>query len=169
MLRTPSSPKCFGDDEDRGVGSEKITHARGAAQHAGIDNVTWVRMRAEDLPGRLGAFRVVTFAQSFHWLDRPWTAAAVRRMLAPDGPCVFVHVTTHEGVPGDDAPHFRRPREAIASLVRDYLGPLRRGRRLLPQGTPSGEEDTLRAGPGSRGSPGWMWTAVLSSNVASTR
>ncbi|MEX5712051.1 hypothetical protein AB1484_28105 [Parafrankia sp. FMc6] len=84
-------------------------------------------MRAEDLSGRLGIFRVVTFAQSFHWLDRPRAAAAARRMLVPDGLCVFVHATTHEGVPGDDAlPHPRPPREAITSLVRRYLGPLRR-------------------------------------------
>lgn len=126
---------------------DMISHAREAARRAGTDNVTWVRMRAEDLPGRLGAFHVVTFAQSFHWLDRPRVAAAVRRMLVPDGMCVFVHATTHEGVPGDDVlPHPRPPREAIASLVRDYLGPFRRaGRRVLPQGTPSGEDDIFRA------------------------
>ncbi|WP_207974441.1 hypothetical protein [Parafrankia sp. BMG5.11] len=69
-------------------------------------------------------------------------------MLVPDGGmCVFVHATTHEGVPGDDVlPHPRPPREAIASLVRDYLGPLRRaGRGVLPQGTLSGEGDIFRA------------------------
>ncbi|WP_198145371.1 class I SAM-dependent methyltransferase [Frankia sp. EAN1pec] len=126
---------------------DMISYARAAAQRAGTDNVTWVRMRAEDLPGGLGVFRVVSFAQSFHWLGRPRVAAAVHPMLAPDGRCVFVHATTHEGVPGDDVlPHPRPPREVIASLVRDYLGLHRRaGRSVLPQGTPSGENDIFRA------------------------
>nr|WP_035953589.1 class I SAM-dependent methyltransferase [Parafrankia sp. EUN1f] len=134
---------AVGLDPDPGM----ISRAREAARRAGTGNVTWVRMRAEDLPGGLGLFHVVTFAQSFHWLDRPRVAAAVRRMLVPDGVCVFVHATTHEGVPGDDVlPYPRPPREAIASIVRDYLGPLRRaGRRVLPRGTPSGEGDIFRA------------------------
>lgn len=53
------------------------------ASRAGAANARWVRMRAEELPGDLGPFRMVTFAQSFHWFDRP--LVALLRRTAPDG------------------------------------------------------------------------------------
>lgn len=110
-------------------------------------HVSWRPMRAEDLPGDLGTFRVVTFAQSFHWMDQPRVASLVRPMISSGGAWVHVGGTTHEGVLGDDPlPYPRPPRDEIAALVTGYLGPVRRaGRRLLPGGTPSGEEDVMRA------------------------
>ena len=56
---------------------------RCAAAEEGIDNTAWIRMRAEELPASLGSFQVVSFGQSFHWMDRPRVAAAVRDMLDP--------------------------------------------------------------------------------------
>jgi len=99
---------------------------------------------AEELPGDLGLFRAATFAQSFHWMDRPRVAGAVRSMLEPDGSWVHVGATTHEGV--DDArdlPFPSPPRAEIAELVRQYLGPTRR------PGV-SGEDDVLVAAGFSR-------------------
>ena len=61
----------------------------------GVENVDWVHLRAEELPGDLGTFRVVTFAQSFHWMQRERVAATVREMLEPGGAWVHVHATTH--------------------------------------------------------------------------
>jgi SAM-dependent methyltransferase len=143
LLLAPLFGSVVGIDAD----PDMVVHARLAAGRAGIDNVRWYRMRAEDLPGGLGRFRVVTFAQSFHWVDRPRVAGRVLRMLEPGGALVHVHATTHQGVPGDDAlPHPRPPRERIAALVTGYLGPVRRaGRRTLPAGTPAGEQDVLPA------------------------
>ncbi|WP_439379424.1 class I SAM-dependent methyltransferase [Amycolatopsis lexingtonensis] len=100
----------------------------------------WVHRRAEELPAGLGEFRLVTFAQSFHWLDRPRVAAAARGMLAPGGVLAHIHATTHEGAEGSV------PRAAITELVRKYLGPVRRaGRGSLPGGTAGGEADVYRA------------------------
>ena len=48
-------------------------------------NVEWRQLYAEDLPADLGHFRVVTFAQSFHWMDQHRVAKAVHGMLTPDG------------------------------------------------------------------------------------
>jgi len=126
---------------------EMVRQAGRLAERAGIGNVRWRRLRAEELPAGLGTFDVVTFAQSFHWLDRPRIAALLREMLAPDGAWVHVSANTHEGVAGDDPlPHPRPPHEEIAALVSRYLGPVRRaGHGLLPAGTPGGEEDVLRA------------------------
>ena len=103
---------------------------------------------------------LVTFAQSFHWMDQPLVAERVRPMLEPGG--AWVHVVR------DDAPRASRAttrcrtraRRGTGStqLVADYLGPVRRaGRGVLPAGTRGGEEDVMRAagyrGPGAARGP----------------
>lgn len=142
LLLSPLFSDAVGADPDAGM----LAQARLAAARAGTANVNWRQLRAEQLPAGLGEFRVVTFAQSFHWVDQPVVARAVRRMLSPDGACVFVWATTHEGVPdGGELPWPQPPRAQIADLITAYLGPVRRaGQSLLPSGPP-GEEETIAA------------------------
>ncbi|KDN18155.1 class I SAM-dependent methyltransferase [Amycolatopsis rifamycinica] len=114
---------------------DMLAEAARLAADGGIGRCRWVHRRAEDLPAGLGRFRLVTFAQSFHWFDRPRVAAAVHGMLTPEGACAHVHASTHESV-----------HPVIADLVREYLGPERRaGRGSLPDGLPSGEAEVYRA------------------------
>jgi SAM-dependent methyltransferase len=80
---------------------------------------TFRRLRAEELPGDLGAFDVVAFAQSFHWVEQMDVAKRVRAMLRPGGAFVNVGATTHEG-------DGNVPRAAIKELIQSYLGPARR-------------------------------------------
>jgi hypothetical protein len=111
-------------------------------------------MRAEELPAELGIFRVVTFAQSFHWMEREKVAQLVRGMLSADGAWVHVSATTHRGVAGDDPlPCPRPPWDRVDELVASYLGPVRRaGQRPLPEGTRSGEDEVRPPPtPGSAG------------------
>lgn len=119
--------------------------ARRAAE-LGTANATWVAMRAEDLPGDLGRFRIATFAQSFHWLDRERVAAAIFTMLEPGGAFVLV---SHWSLLGDPAPEPSDPLppyDEIGRLVAHYLGPTRRaGRGTLPAGTPGDEASVLAA------------------------
>ena len=120
--------------------ADMLGEADRLAIEAGVRNCRWVHRRAEELPAGLGRFRLVTFAQSFHWLDRARVAAAVRGMLAPGGACAHVHATTHQGVESSV------PRAEIAELVRSYLGPVRRaGQGTLPDGTAAGEPEIYRA------------------------
>jgi hypothetical protein len=107
----------------------------------------WKLLRAEYLPADLGRFRVVTFAQSFHWVDRNRVAAVVRGMLDPGGALVHVQATTHQGVDGaEPLPFPRPPRKRIETLTQSYLGRVRRaGRSTLPQGTSTDEDGVLRA------------------------
>jgi hypothetical protein len=108
------------------------------AARTGPPNGRFLHLRAEDLPAGLGAFRVVTFAQSFHWMDQRRVATAVRELLEPGGAVVHVGATTHEG-------EGTVPRAEIAELIRSYLGAVRRaGRGSLPRGTPRWEDDALR-------------------------
>lgn len=140
LVLAPLVGEAIGIDAD----ADMIAQARQAAKRAAASNVSLLQLRAEELPAGLGEFRVVTFAQSFHWVDRHVVAKAVRSMLTPGGACVHVFATTHEGVPGDDelaSP--RPPRSQIAELITRYLGSVRRaGQGSLPDGPPS---DTARA------------------------
>ncbi|MEU5906223.1 class I SAM-dependent methyltransferase [Micromonospora sp. NPDC047467] len=142
LLFAPRFEAAVGVDADRGM----IDEARHRAAEVGATNVEWRHLRAEALPADLGTFRVVTFAQSFHWMDRPLVARRVRDMLAPDGAWVHIHANTHQGVTGDDLlPHPRPPWQQIDELVASYLGPVRRaGQGWLPAGTPGGEDEIMR-------------------------
>jgi SAM-dependent methyltransferase len=143
LLLAPLVAEATGVDADPGM----IAEAERLAVRAGVRNVRWRVLRAEELPAGLGTFRLVSFAQSFHWMDRLRVAVAVHGMLQPGGTCVHVHATTHEGVETSrPLPHPQPPRDAIAELVRHYLGPQRRaGRSVLSTDTPAGEDDIYRA------------------------
>ncbi|MEA5363095.1 class I SAM-dependent methyltransferase [Amycolatopsis sp., V23-08] len=145
---------------------DMLGEAARRASEAGIRTCRWVHRRAEELPADLGEFRLVTFAQSFHWLDRPRVAAAVHGMLAAGGACAHVHATTHQGA-GDSAP----PYDAITDLVRRHLGSVRRaGQGVLPGGTASGETEIYRAagfrGPRRLEIPGAVVTRDVDDVVA---
>jgi len=137
-LTLPLAPlfeEVVGVDPDRGM----VAEAAGQAALRGIRNARWVTSPAEALPADLGVFRVATFAQSFHWMDRETVARAVRSMLEPGGSWVHVSATTHEGVEdAGELPFPSPPRAAIAELVHRYLGPTRRAGI-------SGEDDVLAA------------------------
>jgi SAM-dependent methyltransferase len=138
LLLAPLFAEAVGVDADPGMIAEVRRRS---------DAVRWRHLRAEELPAGLGTFRVVTFAQSFHWMDQPVVADRVRTMLEPGGAWVHVFATTHRGVDGDDPlPHPRPPWDDVDALIARYLGPVRRaGRSTLPDGTPGGEEDVMRA------------------------
>ncbi|MEU8257850.1 class I SAM-dependent methyltransferase [Micromonospora inaquosa] len=142
LLLAPLFEAAVGVDADR----DMLTEAQRRADEVGATNVEWRHLRAEALPADLGTFRVVTFAQSFHWMDRPLVAGRVRDMLTPDGAWVHVGANTHQGVTGEDPlPYPRPPWQQIDELVASYLGPVRRaGQGLLPTGTPSGEGEIMR-------------------------
>lgn len=139
VVLAPLFAEVVGIDADAAMVAE--------ADRLGIPNARFVRLRAEELPAGLGTFRVATFAQSFHWMDRPRVAAAVRDLLEPGGALVHLSATTHRGVGGDEGlPAPQPPREEIDALVRSYLGPVRRaGRAAIPGGTASGEDEILAA------------------------
>ena len=142
LLLAPLFERVVGVDADEGM----IQAPRRAAAERGVVNAEWVVSRAEELPAELGRFRVATFAQSFHWMDRPRVVQVVSDMLEPAGAWVHVNATTHRGVEEEHPPEPSPPREQIAELVRRYLGPDRRaGQKTLPTGTPKDEEAVMRA------------------------
>ena len=111
---------AVGVDADAGM----LREADRLSRAADVTNVSWRQVYAEDLPADLGTFRLVTFAQSFHWMDRARVARAAYGMLTADGACVHVHATTHRGIDTEaDLPLPSPPYEALDELTRRYLGP----------------------------------------------
>jgi SAM-dependent methyltransferase len=110
--------------------NEMIAMAKTGAERAGVTNIDWIVRRAENIGPDLGKFRAVTFAQSFHWLNRPKVAGLVLEVLEPGGGCVVVYATTHAGVDGTGPlPLPRPPRAEIDGLIAAYLGSTRRAGR----------------------------------------
>jgi hypothetical protein len=134
-------PYAVGVDPDPGMLAEAERRTAATGQH----HVRWVRERAEELSAELGIFRVATFGQSFHWMDRDTVAKAVRRLLSADGAFVQVSDVKNDSGGGDGSlPHPAPPYPAMRALVRRYLGPVRRaGAGVLPQRTPSDEAEVL--------------------------
>jgi SAM-dependent methyltransferase len=123
LLLAPRVRSAVGVDADAGM----LAEAARQAERAGIENVEWRHLRAEELPAGLGRFDLVTFAQSLHWMDQRAVAATVRGMLEPGGACVIVGATTHRGDDSDDPlAHPRPPHEEIARLIESYVGTPRR-------------------------------------------
>ena len=130
--------------------ADMLAEAARLAGDQGVTNATWVRLRAEELPGGLGSFRTVTLAASFHWLDRPAVAGAVRTMLEPGGAAVQVHAPAYrgQGLEGEEAaelPYPPPPDDAIVELRRRYLGPDTRAGQGIRNTSPSGEDSVFRA------------------------
>jgi SAM-dependent methyltransferase len=144
LLLAPWFAQAIGVDADREMLAEA---ARQSAAQAKIKNVQWQQLRAEDLPAGLGSFRVISFAQSFHWMDQPRVARTALSMLGDDGFCVHVDARTHQGVESDAVlPHPRPPRAAIDELVDHYLGPIdRTGKGLLRAQQVNSEAQVWRA------------------------
>jgi SAM-dependent methyltransferase len=143
LLLAPHFEHAIGVDAD----ADMLREAARLAENKLVANVVWRHLRGEDLPADLPPGRLITFAQSFHWMDRPRVASAARGLLAPGGALAHLHATTHQGIDTDEElPHPRPPRAAITDLVQHYLGPQRRaGQSMLPAGTPGGEDMIYRA------------------------
>jgi SAM-dependent methyltransferase len=132
--------EVVGLDPDRGMIGEAVR----LASERTVTNAVWICRRAEELPAGLGMFRVVVFAASFHWMDRPLVAERVREMLESGGALVHVdnrHQDSLEAGLGFPPP----PRERIDALRRVYLGDDRRAGRSIRNSSPSGESEIFHA------------------------
>ena len=122
--------EAVGLDPDSGM----LAEGRRAAVESGVTNICWVQALAEDLPDAApGAYRLVTFGQSFHWTDEARVAEAVYDMLEPGGAlAVIVHTVEGRAKPPSPGPP-PIPHEEIRALVEKYLGSTRRvGQGVAP-------------------------------------
>ena len=102
--------------------SAMVAEAERLARQAGVGNVSWRQLYAEDLPADLGTFRMITFAQSFHWMDRARVAKIASGMLTAGGACVHVHATTHRGMPAErELPYPEPPHAELTDLTNRFI------------------------------------------------
>lgn len=157
LLLAPHVAQAIGIDPD----PDMLAEAERLAREERLTNTIWRQLRGEDLPADLLPVDLVTFAQSFHWMDRRRVAAAAHGLLTPAGALVHVHATTHQGTSeateelhgaGGDLALPRPPWVAITGLVRRYLGPQpRAGLSVLPSGIRGGDEAAIYRGAGFTG------------------
>jgi ubiquinone/menaquinone biosynthesis C-methylase UbiE len=131
--------------------ADMLAQASRAAAGRGVVNATWVHQRAEALPAGLGSFRLVTFAASFHWMDRPRVARAVAAMLDPGGAVVQVDAPGYRidelaaEVRCGSLPFPLPPDQALDQLRSRYLGSDRRAGQSIRNTSPSGEDAVFQA------------------------
>lgn len=142
LLLAPLFEAVVGLDPDPAM----LACAAQAAACRGVDNASWVRKRAEELPADLGSFRVVTFAASFHWMERQQVASAVATMLDPGGAVVQVDAPSYRlfELPAKaqraSLPFPAPPGDALDQLRRRYLGSDRRAGQGIRNTSPDGED-----------------------------
>lgn len=141
LALAPLFEEVVGIDPDQAM----IAEAEVEAATSGITRAWFLPLRAEDLSAGLGTFRVATFGQSFHWMEREQVAATIFAMLEPGGAFLLVNQETRaNGVTPTATP--QPPYERIKTLVRQHLGAVRRaGQGFLPQGTPDKEGPVIEA------------------------
>jgi SAM-dependent methyltransferase len=129
---------------------DMIKEATRQGEELGVTNATWVCLRAEDLSGELGTFRTVTFAASFHWMDRPRVATLVKDLLEDGGAAVQVDAPSYRAdalaeASRDDLPYPLPPDAAVAGLRTRYLGPDLRAGQGIRNSSPDGEDGVFQA------------------------
>ena len=83
----------------------------------------WLQGSSFDLSPALGTFHLVTMGQSFHWMDRDATVAALEPLIEPKGGIALVAPFDRSGPPTDELGHAE---DAIREIVAQFLGPRRR-------------------------------------------
>jgi SAM-dependent methyltransferase len=141
LLMAPWFAQATGVDADE----DMLAEAERRAKESRIAKLQWRQLRAEELPAELGQYHVISFAQSFHWMDQATVARTALSMLEPGGACVHVHATTHRGVDSNAVlPHPQPPRSAIEELIERYLGSVGRWGKGLPPNTGEREAEVWR-------------------------
>ena len=143
LLLAPLFNDVVGVDAD----AEMLREAQWAARDRNVSNARWAQLRAEALPADLGTFRVVSFAQSFHWMDRPVVARAVRQMIEASGAVVQIDAW-YDAPPGEAVragAHPGIPVTEIDELRMHFLGADRRAGQGVRNTSPSDEDAIFQA------------------------
>ena len=143
LLLAPLFDTVVGVDAD----VEMLREAQRSAREQNVSNARWAQLRAEALPADLGMFRVISFAQSFHWMDRPVVARAVREMVEESGAVVQIDAWygAPPGEPVRTGTHPAIPVAEIDELRMHFLGPDRRAGQGVRNTSPSDEDAVFQA------------------------
>jgi len=118
---------------------EMLDEGRRIAYEKGIENITWVLSKAEEVPSTLGTFDVTTMGASFHWMDQDKALSIVHQLTNSGGGIVIVPNTSsiHRNK-GNDA-----WKDVVAEKIKEYLGEKRRAGNSYYQEPKDRFEDVL--------------------------
>ncbi|MBI3977702.1 MAG: methyltransferase domain-containing protein [Chloroflexi bacterium] len=122
------------------VSPEMTAEARRQGMAAGIENVCWRVLPAEQITLELGSFRLVTFGASFHWMDRATVLERCHLVLEPGGGIVVAAIPSFWNGANDWE-------QAVVAVVQRWLGKERRaGSGVFVSPTERHEETLARSG-----------------------
>lgn len=119
LMLAPLVGEVIAMDPDEGL----LAECSRLAAEQGASNLTTVQGSSWDVGAHLGTFKLVTMAQSFHWMDRPATLAALDPLIEPHGAVALIdslHPSASEG------PTYFEPTNITAAVAREFLGETRR-------------------------------------------
>lgn len=67
------------------VNPEMLAEGKRRAAEAGVQNITWLELPAEEIGPELGTFRLVTLGRSFHWMERDLVLQKAHEVLGSGG------------------------------------------------------------------------------------
>ncbi len=113
---------------------EMIAVARAESEWRSVTNITWLAMDAVAIGAKLGRFRLITFGDAFHWLDRERILEAGYDLLVPGGGVAIM------GAGGGSGQGNSPWQIAMGEVIRHWLGEERRNAHWLPKMAKSHEE-----------------------------
>ena len=104
------------------ISPEMVAEARRQSARAGIANIRWLCLPAEEISERLGRFRLVTLGNTFHWMRRDEVLDRAYGLIEPGGGVAILG--NPGGIWAGEDPYERAVREVVVR----WLGPRRRTR-----------------------------------------
>ena len=120
---------------------DMIREAEEACKSAGVQNITWVNKKAEEISGELGIFRLTTMGKSFHWMDQARVLKKVYEITESGGGVVIVSDSTSVW---REVPNQEKWKVAVKELIKKYLGEKRRAGDSYYQESRKRYEDYLK-------------------------
>jgi len=115
---------------------EMISEGKQRAEKAGITNITWQQMRAEDFTDAPESFRLVTIGAALHWMDKDLVLQKAYQLVAFRG---GISVLFSKSIwRGEEEWH-----KAAIAVIKKYLGEERRAGKSTYSKDERGFEDIL--------------------------
>lgn len=101
---------------------EMLDEGQLVAQERGIENISWIRASAENLPKDLGHFHLTTIGSAFHWMEREKVLGHIYNLTEKGGGLAIISNTASFHKDSDKVDW----KIAVSEVIKKYLGEKRR-------------------------------------------
>ena len=101
---------------------EMLEEGKKAAGEKKINNITWIKATAENLPEKIGSFDLTTMGSSFHWMEQDKVLRSIYSITNINGGIAIVSNTTsiYRNVNNEEW------KNVVRRVIEKYLGERRR-------------------------------------------